>query len=352
MDAAKFGRAEIAQVLIERGADVNAVKIGEDAGWNPLMFAAWQGKTELVKLLLDHSADINSKTGDDWTAIMYAARAGHEDVVTCLIEAGAEINLRTNKGYNALGLAAYNGYLSIVKQLVEAGADVNSRDFDGETPLDDARGQNHVDILEYLLAHGAKGQTDNKKLVLLERYLSAMPDSTQIQQRSRFETVEANFEFGTWVPKDNAEQIGSVAMGKAFVVWGNIDATSAFLYGAGIVESGKVAETIVWLRNITAPGEKGHARVFQTGSDERIIEFDSSQGIAMYETGNLVRNGYGNCAICGKKMRVSVSLMSKGALTCNACGLSICWEHDRDQMKRQPCPKCKAVGMWQNISVD
>ncbi len=115
-------------------------------------------------------------------------------------------------------------------------------------------------------------------LPLLQVCLSAMPRSTQLQQGARFTGVQANFEFGTWVPLDAAERIANVAMQKGFTVWGNADAKSAHLYGAGIVRDEEaVVDAIMWLRSITARGQKGQALVHHARPPHRLIEFDSTR---------------------------------------------------------------------------
>jgi hypothetical protein len=115
-------------------------------------------------------------------------------------------------------------------------------------------------------------------LPLLQVCLSAMPRQTQAQQGARFAGVRANLEFATWVPLDDAEQIAYAAMQKGYVVWGNSDATSAHLYGAGIVkgEDG-VVDAIMWLRSITKRGENGQALVHNTRPPHRLIKFDSTR---------------------------------------------------------------------------
>ena len=55
---------EAAQILIERGADVNAGvqdEFAPDVGTTPLMWAAAEGQTALVRLLLEHHADPNAE---------------------------------------------------------------------------------------------------------------------------------------------------------------------------------------------------------------------------------------------------------------------------------------------------
>ena len=57
--AAVFGRKEIAELLIAKGADVNA-KI-DGAGLTPLHMASGSGRYEIVELLIDKGADLNAK---------------------------------------------------------------------------------------------------------------------------------------------------------------------------------------------------------------------------------------------------------------------------------------------------
>lgn len=71
----------------------------------------------------------------------------------------------------------------------------------------------------------------------------------------------------------------------------------------------------------------------------------------MYDSGNLVRSGYGVCGICGKRLSVSVTLDSKSGLTCGNCGFTVCWEHDKVQIKSQECPTCGASARWQSVGV-
>ncbi len=57
--AAVRGHTAVADYLIRRGANVNAV---DGAGWTPLHLAAREGHLELVKLLVKCGADVGAKT--------------------------------------------------------------------------------------------------------------------------------------------------------------------------------------------------------------------------------------------------------------------------------------------------
>lgn len=51
------GRADIVELLLENHADVN---LSEDFHWTPLHFAAANGHLELVQLLIRRGADVNA----------------------------------------------------------------------------------------------------------------------------------------------------------------------------------------------------------------------------------------------------------------------------------------------------
>jgi len=54
MLAAYNGRAETVKMLVEKGADVNALN---DAGQSPLAGAIFKGESEMVKILVELNAD-------------------------------------------------------------------------------------------------------------------------------------------------------------------------------------------------------------------------------------------------------------------------------------------------------
>ena len=57
---------EIAQLLVEEGANVNAAKT--DDGTTALMWASFKGHLEIVRLLLTSGADKAALTHAGWTA--------------------------------------------------------------------------------------------------------------------------------------------------------------------------------------------------------------------------------------------------------------------------------------------
>ena len=53
------GHKEVAELLIVKGADVNAKE--EFDGWTPLHFVAGKGHKEIARLLIAKGADVNAK---------------------------------------------------------------------------------------------------------------------------------------------------------------------------------------------------------------------------------------------------------------------------------------------------
>lgn len=58
MTAVVFGRAEIAKLLLENGADINH---SDNQGSTPLSSAIFFGQTEVFKILMDYSPDLSKK---------------------------------------------------------------------------------------------------------------------------------------------------------------------------------------------------------------------------------------------------------------------------------------------------
>jgi ankyrin repeat protein len=151
--AAISGNVPGAQMLFERGADVNMAR-GD--GNTPLMMAAFSGSPQFVSALIEHKADVNAKNYTDATALMYAARAGNTEAGKVLIDAGAALNEADANGETALMAAAKNGYTDFVKMLIARGSEVNLRDAKGRTALILAASYgDSPQIVSALLAAGA-----------------------------------------------------------------------------------------------------------------------------------------------------------------------------------------------------
>lgn len=153
-NAAQFGRAEAAKILLNYGAGPNA--INKD-GLTPLHHAAGFGHTDLIELLIDSGANTEIDCGGgDGTPLYAAVGYGQEDAVRLLIAKGANINKRSLRlGGTPLESAVGRGYSRIVELLILNGADVNATDSDGKTPLYWARKRGRDGVAKILRKHGA-----------------------------------------------------------------------------------------------------------------------------------------------------------------------------------------------------
>lgn len=146
-DALEAGRAQIAQTLLESGADASAAC--ED-GARPLIAAARSGDDALVGRLLAAGADpaAASRSGD--TALIAAASRGHVAVVRRLLAAGAAVDQRGEHKSTALMAASANGHLAVVEPLLAAGANPLHRDESSHRAADLAEAAGHPDVVARL----------------------------------------------------------------------------------------------------------------------------------------------------------------------------------------------------------
>ncbi|KAJ4385885.1 hypothetical protein N0V85_008016 [Neurospora sp. IMI 360204] len=95
---------DLMKLLLAHGAEINA-SYGENAT-TILQEAAGYGFEEIVRLLLEHGADVNATGGDNGTALQAAVLMGHKDVAMLLLKNGADVNARGGKYGTALQAAA------------------------------------------------------------------------------------------------------------------------------------------------------------------------------------------------------------------------------------------------------
>ncbi|HEX6355447.1 ankyrin repeat domain-containing protein [Actinophytocola sp.] len=142
--AASYGDAEVAKVLIEAGADVDAVSTPDSGGvpsGSALQHAAVFGMTEVLDLLVAAGARVDS--------LEMAAAAG--DI------SGSPLDRSTRQSrLRALVFAADHQRLEVIDQLVAAGTPVNEPDAKWQRlPLHIAAGNGRPAAVRRLLTHGA-----------------------------------------------------------------------------------------------------------------------------------------------------------------------------------------------------
>lgn len=180
MVAASRGHIEMAELLLEFGADPKLRQGNETTGTTALHAAAGRGQTEMAAFLLRWSRERGIGDIGCETSLLYAMG---EEVIVLLLEHGADVNRKAtemrswvegtfptanspttsrtvvnieNRGTTPLIEAIYAGHENTVMLLLAHGADVNLQGLDGETALMAAAGCNQPQIAGRLLAAGAE----------------------------------------------------------------------------------------------------------------------------------------------------------------------------------------------------
>lgn len=142
--AALCGNADVAALLLRRGAKVNDT---DKNGFTPLHNAASEGHAQLVNLLLGVGGDINARDGDGATPLYFASKQGHLDVVKCLIRNRARVDQSDNQGNTALTVAINADQVTVVRVLADAGAEVNATGQAQRTPIFWTRSKEAAEVL-------------------------------------------------------------------------------------------------------------------------------------------------------------------------------------------------------------
>ena len=119
-------------MIVEAGpwfpADVKSAEIFQFEGIvvdgenkSALHIGAWKGYVDVVKVLIQEGADVNAVDEDKMTTLHVVAQYGHIDIVKLLIQNGADVNAVSKDGRTALHEAAWSGHVDVAKVLLENG---------------------------------------------------------------------------------------------------------------------------------------------------------------------------------------------------------------------------------------
>jgi ankyrin repeat protein len=146
--AALIGEAELAQILLDRGAKVR------------LPAAVCSARTRDIERLLRRDPDTLKPSGRWGNLILRASERAPGEIVETLIQAGASVDVRDDPktavdstfGYTPLHAAAFNGNLSAASVLLKHGANVRVREekYHG-TPAGWANYAGHTEVRDLIL---------------------------------------------------------------------------------------------------------------------------------------------------------------------------------------------------------
>lgn len=145
-------------LLTANSIDVN---IRDKNGRNPLIWAASKGVYDIAQLLIDKGADLNLRTKKEgYTALTTSIVFGHKELAKLLIVKGANLDLRDKNDRTALMWSILYDYVELEKLIINNDADVNLRDKNDRT---DALKDNNPFVQSY--AAEALAKINDKRAV-------------------------------------------------------------------------------------------------------------------------------------------------------------------------------------------
>lgn len=150
-----MGCKNLVSCLLDNGADANLCSYTNGVYETAFHAACVEGHLEIAKLLVEHGAIVNADPRIRSSSVLGAVcRKGYLGVILLLLENGAKIN----EGYPA-GLALHEaceaGNIDVVRLLIERGADINLRGRLDGTALQAACSGRHLHIADLLIEKGA-----------------------------------------------------------------------------------------------------------------------------------------------------------------------------------------------------
>ncbi|XP_070541191.1 poly [ADP-ribose] polymerase tankyrase-2-like [Ptychodera flava] len=134
LDAAKKGCLARVQKLVSP-ENINC-RDSQGRNSTPLHLAAGYNNVEVAELLLENGADVNARDKGGLIPLHNASSYGHVDIAALLIKYGTCVNATDRWSFTPLHEAAQKGRTQLCALLLAHGADPTMKNQEGQTPLD------------------------------------------------------------------------------------------------------------------------------------------------------------------------------------------------------------------------
>lgn len=150
--AAANNRNSVARLLVDLGADPDALDARHDTPW---LVTGVTGSVAMLETLIPAHPDLTIKNRYGGLSPIPAGERGHADYIRRVVSTAVDLDHVNDLGWTALLETVILGdgskpYQDIVKTLVRAGVDTSIGDKDGRTALDHARSKGYTTIIRTL----------------------------------------------------------------------------------------------------------------------------------------------------------------------------------------------------------
>lgn len=98
------GKADLVESILMR--DITTKDSRDEDGYTPLHRAAYSNNVEIARILIQYGADVNAKTEYGWTPLHSAVKWSNAEVAAFLLQHGADVNALSDGQQTPLHIAA------------------------------------------------------------------------------------------------------------------------------------------------------------------------------------------------------------------------------------------------------
>lgn len=181
LDAAKKGNLARVQRLVTQ-ENINC-RDAQGRNSTPLHLAAGYNNFEVAEYLLENGADVNAQDKGGLIPLHNASSYGHLDIAALLIKHNTVVNATDKWGFTPLHEAAQKGRTQLCALLLAHGADPYMKNQEGQTPIELAS----ADDVKCLLQDAMTSSLANQQLSASTNSLISLP---QLQQQQQQQTIQ------------------------------------------------------------------------------------------------------------------------------------------------------------------
>ncbi|KAE9417909.1 hypothetical protein Angca_003262, partial [Angiostrongylus cantonensis] len=165
------------------------LNVGDDHAFSLLHWASKEGHVSIVEMLLSRGARVNATNMGDDTSLHLAAAHGHRPIVVKLLARKADVHATNEHGMTPLHYACYWGFEQIAEDLIVSGAQIGACNKRGHTPMDVCQGPSRQAIAEIAIENG---QNPNERIPFKDQTWKGTKSRTRDATLSRYTGVDVS----------------------------------------------------------------------------------------------------------------------------------------------------------------